>query len=153
MATSPISIIRSVKVLESKETMQLVSTTFIAKFSSGNEKFLNEKNWMPLGLLKSSDLIDQHLSPNECCLYFKDWSENPVLGTMKDNYPPSTLPNEITYLLTGISKIEYGDYVQMNDRFESVHIWSKDVELKNRGRWTPLKITKEIYDREKGDSK
>jgi len=51
--------------------------------------------------------------------------------------------------------VVYGDYVQLNDRFESVHIWSKEVETKcNRRRYDgsvpfiPLKITKEVYDRE-----
>ncbi len=99
MAHSPILITRSVKVFETKKSKQLVSTTFIAKFDDGTEKFLNEKKWQELGLLKSSDLIDQPLSMNECCLYFKDWSKNPTFGTMKGNYPPSTLPVEITNLL------------------------------------------------------
>lgn len=43
--------------------------------------------------------------------------------------------------------IKYGDYVQMDDRFESVHIWSKELEEKNAGKWNPLKITKEEYDK------
>ena len=53
------------------------------------------------------------------------------------------------------SEVKYGDYVQMNDRFETVVIWSKEVEEKcNRPRyegsvaWTPRKITKEFYDDE-----
>lgn len=48
--------------------------------------------------------------------------------------------------------VAYGDYVQMNDRFETVHIWSKEVELKNKGRWKPLKITKEVYEKEMKES-
>jgi len=99
MATSPVLITRSVKVLDSKKSKQLVSTTFIAKFSDGTEKFLNEKKWQVLGLLKSTDLVDQPLSIDECCLYFKDWSKNPTFGTMNKNYPSSTLPNEILELL------------------------------------------------------
>lgn len=43
----------------------------------------------------------------------------------------------------------YGDYVQMNDRFESVHIWSKELAIKNKGRWTPILVSKLKYDREK----
>lgn len=99
MATSPILITRSVKVFETKKTKQLVSTTFIARFSDGTEKFLNEKKWQTLGLLKSTDLVDQLLSMDECCLYFKDWSKNPTFGKMDGNYPPSTLPDEILNLL------------------------------------------------------
>lgn len=44
--------------------------------------------------------------------------------------------------------INYGDYVQMDDRFESVHIWTKELEALNAGRWTPLKITEEAYHKE-----
>lgn len=46
----------------------------------------------------------------------------------------------------------YGKYVQMDDRFESVHIWSEELALKNGGRWTPIEITKEQYDNECGHS-
>ncbi len=99
MATSPKLITRSVKVFETKKSKQLVSTTFIARLEDGTEKFLNEKKWQELGLLKSSDLIDHPLSMDECCLYFKDWSKNPTFGTMKENYPPSTLPTEIFSLI------------------------------------------------------
>ena len=42
----------------------------------------------------------------------------------------------------------YGSYVQLNDRFESVHIWSKEIALNNRGRWIPILITKEKFDHE-----
>lgn len=99
MAISPVLITRSIKVLDTKKSKQLVSTTFIAKFSDGTEKFLNDKKWQVLGLLKSSDLVDQPMSIDECCLYFKDWSKNPMFGTMQENYPASTIPNEILTLL------------------------------------------------------
>lgn len=46
-------------------------------------------------------------------------------------------------------EIKYGDYVQMNDRLETVHIWSKELEELNAGRWIPMKITKEKYEYEK----
>jgi len=36
----------------------------------------------------------------------------------------------------------------MTDRFETVHIWSKELEERNAGRWKPYKITKEEYDKE-----
>ncbi len=78
---------------------EFISISFIAKFSNGMEKFLNEKKWQQSGLLKSIDLIDQHLNLNECCLYFKDWSKNPTFGTIDKNYPPSTLPDEIVNLI------------------------------------------------------
>lgn len=46
----------------------------------------------------------------------------------------------------------YGHYVQMNDRFETVHIWNKEVATRNQGRWIPLLITKEKYDSEMKES-
>lgn len=42
----------------------------------------------------------------------------------------------------------YGSYVQMDDRFESVHIWSEELALRNKGRWTPILI-KSKYEGEK----
>lgn len=47
-----------------------------------------------------------------------------------------------------ISKVSYGDYVKMDDRFETVHIWNENLETLNAGRWTPTKITKEQYEEE-----
>jgi hypothetical protein len=87
MGLSPVLVNRSVMVLQTKKGKELVSTTFIAKFSDGTEKFLNSKKWEPIGLLKTSFLGEQSLSKDECCLYFKDWSNNPTFGTMQDNYP------------------------------------------------------------------
>lgn len=43
----------------------------------------------------------------------------------------------------------YGSYVQMDDRFESVHIWSEELALRNKGRWTPKLISKSKYEAEK----
>lgn len=43
----------------------------------------------------------------------------------------------------------YGSFVQMNDRFESVHIWSEQLALRNKGRWTPILISKAKYEAEK----
>ena len=43
----------------------------------------------------------------------------------------------------------YDSYVQMNDRFETVHIWNKELSLKNKGRWIPILISKQKYDQEK----
>ncbi len=46
----------------------------------------------------------------------------------------------------------YGSYVQMDDRFETVHIWSEKLAMKNKGRWKPLLISKKLYDQEKKHS-
>nr|ADE29219.1 hypothetical protein [uncultured virus] len=43
----------------------------------------------------------------------------------------------------------YGSPVQMNDRFETVHIWSYELALQNQGRWVPKLIPKKVYDEEK----
>lgn len=43
----------------------------------------------------------------------------------------------------------YGSYVQMNDRFETVHIWNEELALRNKGRWTPILISKAKYKAEK----
>jgi hypothetical protein len=43
----------------------------------------------------------------------------------------------------------YGSYVQMDDRFESVHIWSEELALRNKGRWTPQLISKAKYEAER----
>jgi len=43
----------------------------------------------------------------------------------------------------------YGSYVQIDDRFESVHIWSEELALRNKGRWTPILISKAKYEAEK----
>jgi len=42
----------------------------------------------------------------------------------------------------------YGKYIQLDDRFESVHIWSQELENHVNGRWTPIEITKEKYEKE-----
>lgn len=31
----------------------------------------------------------------------------------------------------------YGKQVSMNDRFESIHIWSEELAIKNNGKWKP----------------
>lgn len=63
------------------------------------------------------------------------------LKRMRDSLLSENLPP--------IAEVKYGDYVQMDDRLETVHIWSKEVEKINAGRWKPLKITKEKYEQEK----
>jgi hypothetical protein len=46
----------------------------------------------------------------------------------------------------------YGKYVQMDDRFETVHIWSEELAIKNEGKWIPKEISKDKYDCEKQHS-
>ena len=46
----------------------------------------------------------------------------------------------------------YGKYVQMDDRFETVHIWSEELARKNEGKWTSKEISKDKYDCEKQHS-
>jgi hypothetical protein len=35
----------------------------------------------------------------------------------------------------------YGKKVSMNDRFESKHIWSKELAIHNNGRWIPQEVS------------
>jgi hypothetical protein len=62
------------------------------------------------------------------------------------NTEKSSLENEIQPSCLGVVN---GSYVQMDDRFESVHIWSEELALRNKGRWTPLLISKSKYEAEK----
>ena len=43
----------------------------------------------------------------------------------------------------------YVSYVLMVDRFESVHILSEVLALRNKGRWKPILICKAKYEAEK----
>ena len=43
----------------------------------------------------------------------------------------------------------YGSYVQMDDRIETVHFWNEELALRNKGRWTPILISKAKYEAEK----
>ena len=36
----------------------------------------------------------------------------------------------------------YGKVVEMNNRGETIHIWSEKEAIKNAGKWTPYQITK-----------
>lgn len=42
-----------------------------------------------------------------------------------------------------------GKHVQVNDRFETVHIWSKELAIKNANRFVPKEISKEKFESEK----
>ena len=38
-----------------------------------------------------------------------------------------------------------GKYVQINDRFETVHVWHTELAIRNKGIWKPIQITKAEY--------
>ena len=89
----PVSITRSSLILKVKGSKTFVSTTFIAYFGQGREKFLNSKEWVLSSLLKDGEYgvkepVNTYLNKDTCTLYFKDWSNNPICGTLKENYPP-----------------------------------------------------------------
>ena len=39
----------------------------------------------------------------------------------------------------------YDKYVQVNDRFETVHVWNRELAFHNNGKYVPREITKETY--------
>lgn len=43
----------------------------------------------------------------------------------------------------------YGCFVQMDDRFETVHVWSVEVARLNNGKWKPKKITEQQFNIER----
>jgi len=95
----PVFISRSVQVECVKGSKELVSTSFIARFEDGSEKVLNRKSWSKIGLLRACDLGDQSMSQNECPLYFRDWSKNPIFGKWDSDYPTNIIPQEILEIL------------------------------------------------------
>ena len=98
--TSPILVNRLTKVIETKGSKELVSTSFVARFVGGSEKVLNLTKWQPVGLRKEADGDYRHLSISECPLYFRDWSKNPIMGKWDIDYPNMpTIPYEILSLL------------------------------------------------------
>jgi hypothetical protein len=59
---------------------------------------------------------------------------------------------ELTLVGFDLYRDFYGCYVQMNDDFETVHVWSEDLALRNKGRWTPVVISERKYKKEKEHS-
>lgn len=94
----PVLVSRSVQVESFKGSKELVSTSFIARFQDGTEKVINRKTWQQAGLLRQSDIGDVVLTHDECTLYYKDWSKNPVFGKWDKNYPTNIIPEEILEL-------------------------------------------------------
>lgn len=62
----------------------------------------------------------------------------------------------VTYIEVEISTVDidecemfadlYGSHVEVNDRFETVVIWCKEVAIRNNGRFTPMLISKKQFD-------
>lgn len=90
--------------------------------------------------IKGGSLINSgRVYLNEIDLEFSI-SEKPMYCHKTINY------NKDLSMFKGVDNtIKYGDFVRMNDRFESIHIWSEDLEKHNNGKWTPKKITEEEY--------
>ena len=90
MALKPIIIRRSTLVKATTATHELVSTIFHAEFVNHPEKAIRFEQWQPLGLRKERTVqeVGEEVMPlSECCLYYKDWSDNPTVGGLKINYP------------------------------------------------------------------
>ncbi len=95
MALKPIIIRRSTLVKKTTATHELVSTVFHAEFANHTGKAIHLENWQPLGLRKEKtiqEVGEEILLMSECCLYYKDWSDNPTLGKFQENYP-ATISN------------------------------------------------------------
>lgn len=54
--------------------------------------------------------------------------------------------NHATIIPVEKDAIKYGAYIQLDDRFETVHIWSKEIQDKIAGKWSAYEITKKEYD-------
>lgn len=75
--------------------------------------------------------------------------KNKIMNTENTPLENESLPSCLGSVSFQLFQELYGSYVQMNDRFESVHIWSEELALRNRGRWTPILISKAKYESEK----
>ena len=101
---APINLTRSCLVINTKGKKSLLSTTFIAYFGNGVEKFLNKKEWIFTSLLKSSQVIgfveNEVLNHSNCCLYFRDWTNVPSFSSFEKDYPSTPIiPSEILDLI------------------------------------------------------
>ena len=85
----PSTIIRIQNPIATSETQTRYCVTFQAIFENGEVKYLNLFQWIDNRLLKEYEMGSTKviLSPSECTLYFRDWSENPVYGDFNRNYP------------------------------------------------------------------
>ena len=97
------------------------------------DKYRDENWWRDAPYRTNGDVVEEIKTAIN--YFFKTWQRIPNQNT-------SSPLSEIT------EEIKYGDYVRMDDRFETVHIWSKELEETNAGRWKPFKITEEKYNQE-----
>ena len=93
---APVNITLSQMVLKTKNDTSLVSTSYIAQFEDGSQKSLNMKEWVKTNLnpnykTVSNEPIETVLDKSTCTLYWRDWSNNPILGDFNKNYPTITL--------------------------------------------------------------
>lgn len=86
MAKSPKSIIRTMQIEKIEKCQSCVSTTFIATFEDGTQKFLNDKKWTDNSLIKQHELSYMVMPFNECTLYFMDWAKMPNFATQQDRH-------------------------------------------------------------------
>lgn len=91
----PATITRSGLILKVKGDKTLTSVSFIADFGGGNTKVLNSKTWSLTSLLKPCEYgiknpVEVIVSVDECPLYYRDWTNVPILGNFKKDYP--TIP-------------------------------------------------------------
>ena len=81
----PVLVTRSIESLPAGK----LSVVFTARFSDGTEKMLRDvrKN---NGVTKPCEIgagNEAVLMPTECPLYHMDWSNNPIFGQFKKDYP------------------------------------------------------------------
>jgi hypothetical protein len=100
---------------------------------------------------KFKQLIDRYKVPNT---FSKKWNHYSVDPQFMLDFIYDTLGN-FEYL-EHKERFDFnlfpelnGKCVQMNDRFESVHLWGEQLAIKNKGKWIPEKISREKYQNEK----
>ncbi len=117
---------------------------------------LAENQWKKVILSTDSKLIEDGVQVIDD--EFLEWFvKNPScewVGVVKEGYKKNGMVDESTsYRYKIIIPQEemfemyshlYGKTVTMNDRFETKHIWSKELALKNKGRWIPQEESKQI---------
>lgn len=86
----PSTIIRLQNAIKKTDSQTQFCTTFTAIFDNGEKKHLNLFQWIENSILRSYEIEDSTeviLSPSECTLYFRDWSDCPTYGDFHRNYP------------------------------------------------------------------
>ena len=81
----PVLVTRSIMVISGNK----LSVVFTARFSDGKEKMLRDIR-KHNGVTKPCEIGAENaatLGRDECPLYFLDWTNVPVFGNFKKNYP------------------------------------------------------------------